>query len=129
MYKQFLLFPQYFQKASFQDSLKGVIVWEWFKCFCLWGGGGERVEIYIQGNVVTLTPMNCSYVIVRRLCPVAICTHHCQATNFGLSEMDFADKNFRCGKTGRKFIELKKMWENQKLFVSINFFCSLNHIL
>ena len=29
LYKQFLLFPQYFQKASFPDPSKGVIVWEW----------------------------------------------------------------------------------------------------
>ena len=26
-----LLFPQCFQKASFPDSSKGVIVWEWVK--------------------------------------------------------------------------------------------------
>ena len=29
LYKQFLLFPQCFQKASFLDAPKGVIVWEW----------------------------------------------------------------------------------------------------
>ena len=29
--KQFLLFPQCFQKASFPDPSKGVIVWEWVK--------------------------------------------------------------------------------------------------
>ena len=29
LYKQFLLFTQYFQKASFPDASKGVIVWEW----------------------------------------------------------------------------------------------------
>ena len=29
MYKQFLLFPQCFLKASFPDTSKGVIVWEW----------------------------------------------------------------------------------------------------
>ena len=29
LYKQFLLFPQCFQKASFPDPSKGVIVWEW----------------------------------------------------------------------------------------------------
>ena len=28
-YKQFLLFPQYFQKACFPGASKGVIVWEW----------------------------------------------------------------------------------------------------
>ena len=28
-YKQFLLFPQCFQKAYFQGASKGVIVWEW----------------------------------------------------------------------------------------------------
>ena len=29
--KQFLLFPQCFQKACFPGASKGVIVWEWFK--------------------------------------------------------------------------------------------------
>ena len=28
-YKQFLLFPQSFQKACFPGASKGVIVWEW----------------------------------------------------------------------------------------------------
>ena len=28
-YKQFLLFPQCFQKACFPEASKGVIVWEW----------------------------------------------------------------------------------------------------
>ena len=28
-YQHFLFFPQCFEKASFQDSSKGVIVWEW----------------------------------------------------------------------------------------------------
>ena len=28
-YKQFLLLPQCFQKACFQEASKGVIVWEW----------------------------------------------------------------------------------------------------
>ena len=28
-YKQFLLFPQCFQKACFAGASKGVIVWEW----------------------------------------------------------------------------------------------------
>ena len=30
-YKQFLLFPQCFQKACFLEVSKGVIVWEWVK--------------------------------------------------------------------------------------------------
>ena len=30
-YKQFLLFPQYFQKACFPGASEGVIVWEWVK--------------------------------------------------------------------------------------------------
>ena len=30
-YEQFLLFPQCFQKARFQEASKGVIVWEWVK--------------------------------------------------------------------------------------------------
>ena len=32
-YKQFLLFPQCFQKASFPGASKGVTVWEWVKVF------------------------------------------------------------------------------------------------
>ena len=28
-YEQFLLFPQCFQKASFPEASKGVIMWEW----------------------------------------------------------------------------------------------------
>ena len=28
-YEQFLLFPQWFQKACFPGVSKGVIVWEW----------------------------------------------------------------------------------------------------
>ena len=28
-YMQFILFPQYFQKACFPGASKGVIVWEW----------------------------------------------------------------------------------------------------
>ena len=31
-YEQFLLFPQYFQKACFPGASKGVIMWEWVKC-------------------------------------------------------------------------------------------------
>ena len=31
-YKQFLLFPQCFQMASFPGVSKGVIVWEWDNC-------------------------------------------------------------------------------------------------
>ena len=30
-YKQFLIFPQCFQKACFPGASKGVIVWEWVK--------------------------------------------------------------------------------------------------
>ena len=30
-YEHFLLFPQCFQKPSFPDPSKGVIVWEWVK--------------------------------------------------------------------------------------------------
>ena len=30
-YKQFLLFPQCFQRAYFPRASKGVIVWEWVK--------------------------------------------------------------------------------------------------
>ena len=32
-YKQFLLFPQCFQKACFTGASKGVIVWEWVNPF------------------------------------------------------------------------------------------------
>ena len=31
LYRQFLLFPQCFQRASLRDPSKGVIVWEWVK--------------------------------------------------------------------------------------------------
>ena len=30
-YQHFLLFQQYFENASFPDTSKGVIVWEWVK--------------------------------------------------------------------------------------------------
>ena len=30
-YQHFLLFPQCLEKASFPDTSKGVIVWEWVK--------------------------------------------------------------------------------------------------
>ena len=32
---QFLLFPQCFQKASFPEASKSVIVWEWVKCLSI----------------------------------------------------------------------------------------------
>ena len=32
-YQHFLLFPQCFVKASFPDTSKGVIVWEWVNHF------------------------------------------------------------------------------------------------
>ena len=32
-YQHFLLFPKCFEKASFLDTSKGVIVWEWVKEF------------------------------------------------------------------------------------------------
>ena len=31
-YQHFLLFPQCFENASFPNTSKGVIVWEWVKC-------------------------------------------------------------------------------------------------
>ena len=35
-YKQFLLFPQCFQKVCFPGASKGVIVWEWVNCnYCM----------------------------------------------------------------------------------------------
>ena len=35
-YEQFLLFPQFFQKACFRGASKGVNVWEWVKtCDCM----------------------------------------------------------------------------------------------
>ena len=33
-YQHFLLFPECFEKASFPDTLKGVIMWEWVKVLC-----------------------------------------------------------------------------------------------
>ena len=49
-YKQFLLFPQCFQKACFLRVSKGVIVWEWVKmssaiCFNL-----DKSKIWSSGN-------------------------------------------------------------------------------
>ena len=38
--QHFLLFPQCFQKASFSDTSKGVIVWEWVKSRDLGSNGG-----------------------------------------------------------------------------------------
>ena len=32
-YKQFLLFPRFFQQACFPGASKGVIVWEWVNCY------------------------------------------------------------------------------------------------
>ena len=32
-YEQFLLFPRCFQKTCFPEASKGVIVWEWVKCY------------------------------------------------------------------------------------------------
>ena len=50
-YEHFLLFPQCFEKASFPDTSKGVIVWEWVK------NEGKLVKIgqgpYSQGLVFT----------------------------------------------------------------------------
>ena len=34
--EQFLLFPQFFQKACFPEASKGVIVWEWVKLWIVW---------------------------------------------------------------------------------------------
>ena len=34
-YKQFLLFPQCFQKACYPGASKGVIMWEWVKKWLL----------------------------------------------------------------------------------------------
>ena len=41
-YKQFLLFPQCFQKACFQGASKGVIVWEWLKLHVLLIGRASK---------------------------------------------------------------------------------------
>ena len=41
-YKQFLLFPQYFQNASFPGASKGVTVWEWVKKGLNIEGKGEN---------------------------------------------------------------------------------------
>ena len=49
-YEQFLLFPQFFEKACFPGASKGVIVWEWVKmssaiCFDL-----DQSKILSSGN-------------------------------------------------------------------------------
>ena len=51
LYKQFLIFPKCFQKASFQDPSKGFIVWDWVKV----ASGLERI---LYGVLVKRTPGN-----------------------------------------------------------------------
>ena len=43
-YEQFLLFPQCFQKASFPEASKGVVVWEWVNRAKNMVGKGENVS-------------------------------------------------------------------------------------
>ena len=41
-YKQFLLFPQCFQKACFLEASKGVIVWEWVNDLAMKTSGNPK---------------------------------------------------------------------------------------
>ena len=52
-YKQFLLFPQCFQKACFPGASKGVVVWEWVKGFSGWGAT-IREGAFIRRNTVLI---------------------------------------------------------------------------
>ena len=47
-YQHFLLFPQCFQKVSFPEASKGVIVWEWVKLISLASAFGELHQNWIQ---------------------------------------------------------------------------------
>ena len=47
-YKQFLLFPQCFQKACFLEVSKGVIVWEWVKA------GGLLLQVVSNTGLTVL---------------------------------------------------------------------------
>ena len=49
-YKQFLLFPQCFQKACFQGASKGVIVWEWVKMLSVICLNLDQSKILSSGN-------------------------------------------------------------------------------
>ena len=48
-YQHFLLFPQCFQKASFPEASKGVIVWEWVKYnSCLSSAGPKGRDLHTK---------------------------------------------------------------------------------
>ena len=49
-YQHFLLFPECFEKASFPDCQKGVIVWEWVKNLNSQMDNGKRVSAGVQYN-------------------------------------------------------------------------------
>ena len=53
-YKQFLLFPQCFQKACFPGASKGVIMWEWIKVVIIKHGPTFYFEIIIDSKHVLL---------------------------------------------------------------------------
>ena len=46
-YQHFLLFPQCFEKASFPDTSKGVIVWVWIKL-------GRQVHAFLESCLTVL---------------------------------------------------------------------------
>ena len=52
-YKQFLLFPQCFQKACFPEVSKGVIVWEWVKIVKCW----SKFDANILDNTRDIQPI------------------------------------------------------------------------
>ena len=53
-YQRFLLFPQCFQKASFPEASKGVIVWEWVNTHA--STLIETIILYTDGQTDRLIP-------------------------------------------------------------------------
>ena len=60
-YQHFLLFPQCFEKASFPDTSKGVIVWEWVNVHCIYMHIYFTHEMLCQGEIALIVP--CMYKI------------------------------------------------------------------
>ena len=60
MYKQFLLFPRCFQKVSFPDASKGVIVWEGLKE--LQESMGRCASSRDITEIISQTPLNTIHV-------------------------------------------------------------------
>ena len=56
-YKQFLLFPQCFQKACFPGASKGVIVWEWVK--------SNQIGVRVSENISNLFSLKQEKMMIR----------------------------------------------------------------